>query len=103
MRGMSNIQKAPCARAKFERETCILFNEADPAASVFTCNQALARKLKSFAEEYEGFRFIKEDTELGEYFFEVPKRYVTIRRPVFMSEEQREASAKRLASYRTPS
>lgn len=75
-----------------ERETIILFNEAEPDAQVYTCNGRLRRRLEELAEKgIEGVSFIKADDYSVTYT--VPKKLVKINAPRLprpMSEEQKE-------------
>lgn len=84
-----------------ERETIIIYNEAEPMATVFTCNKALTKKLKQMALEREDTTLIKEDIYGGE--FVLPKRFVAINKPRVMTDEQMKDAVergKRLASMR---
>ena len=67
---------------KQERETVIAFNEADPLASIWTASERVYRKLKK-----QGYEPV-EDTERSARF-EVPKKRVSIRRPVIITEERK--------------
>ena len=75
-----------------ERETVILFNEAEPTASVYTCNGRIRRRLEELAEKgIEGINFVRSDDYSVTYT--VPKKLIKIsapRLPRPMSEEQKE-------------
>jgi hypothetical protein len=78
-----------------ERETIIVFNERDPAATVSTCNRALINRLNGFAEQFDEIKALKED-EYGAEFI-VPKNLVLVRKPRVISEEIRKAMSERMS------
>ena len=84
-----------------ERETVILFNEADPTASVYTHNAALRRRLAALAAERPteciAVRFNEED---GAAEYTVPKKWVKINPTRNVSEIQRLALAANLDKAR---
>ncbi len=67
-----------------ERETVIVFNEADSSASVWTASESVYRRLKK-----QGYEPV-EDTERSARF-EVPKKRVSIRKPIAISKKRLEA------------
>ncbi len=69
---------------KQERETIIAFNEADPSASVWTASESVYRRLKK-----QGYEPV-EDTERSATF-EIPKKCVSIRKPIATSKKQLKA------------
>lgn len=72
-----------------ERETVILFNEAEPTASVYTCNERIRRRLEELAEKgVEGINFVRSDDYSVTYT--VPKKLIKISAPRQVSKEQRE-------------
>ena len=77
----------------YERETIITYNEADKTAQVYTCNNALIRKLDNLCAESKEFLIVREDEYSKTY--ELPKKYVSIRAPYKMSEEQRKKLSER--------
>lgn len=80
-----------------ERETIILFNEAEPDAQVYTCNGRIRRKLEELAEKgIEGVSFVKADDYSVTYT--VPKKLVKISVPRQVSKEQREQLLQNLNS-----
>lgn len=85
----------------FEKETSILYTEAESTAEICTYNKALASRLEKLAVEYpdecvECNRFGRDD--LCKYI--VPKKWIKVSPPKKMSEEQRQAAAERLKKYR---
>lgn len=81
-----------------ERETVILYSDADDTASIFTRNVALANKLAKMAEEHDEVKVTLDDGYSVE--FELPKRLVSIRAPRTLSDEQRERAIAQLAAAR---
>jgi len=72
-----------------ERETIILFNEADDTASVDTCNPALIRKLdKQIALQENGPIALLHEDEFGKRYL-IPKSWVKVQFPRTLSPEQR--------------
>ena len=43
---------------KQERETVIVFNEAEKTAEVYTCSQSMIRKMDALVAEYDSFSFL---------------------------------------------
>ena len=54
---------------KYEKETIILFNEAEDQVNVFTYNVSLKRRLANFSRQYPGFINKIRHTALLIYFF----------------------------------
>ncbi len=80
----------------YERETMVNFNEAESAASVYTHNKALRRRLAQLAQERpEECRLVKITRwgEAAEYC--IPKSWVKIKPPRILTEEQRLALVER--------
>jgi hypothetical protein len=67
---------------KFERETIVNFNEAEPYASIWTASEPMYRKLLKL-----GYEPIEGSDRSAT--FEVPKRLVAIRKPRKISEASR--------------
>ena len=40
-----------CKLTKYEKETIILFNEAEPTANIYTYNKALQNRLAKFSKQ----------------------------------------------------
>lgn len=78
---------------KYERETVITYNDEEDAATVYTCNAALIRKLDSFCLKSPLFNKAKSDSESATYTF--PKKCVSIRLPRTLTEEKRAEMALR--------
>ena len=80
--------------SNYERETIINYNEAEGRASVYTCNQALRRKLEKLAQERPDechlFKVSHEDQAV-EYY--IPKSWVKVTPSRILSDERRAAMA----------
>ncbi len=81
---------------RLERETVINFNEVESTASIWTASRPMYRKLKKLGFQPE------EDNERSATF-KIPKRCVSIRKPVILSDAQikaRQKAGKALAKAR---
>lgn len=77
--------------SNIEKETIILFNDAEDTASVYTCNNSLKNKLDRFCSESQEFSRVREDEYSKTY--KVPKKCVKIYKPLVISEETRQKMA----------
>lgn len=80
-------------RSGVERETIILYNQAEGEASVYSFDPKLLRKLGKLAQKYPEEISLKKDHGGGAYTYVVPKECVLIREPY--SKERREAARQR--------
>ena len=64
---------------KVERETVVVFNEAEPNAELYTCSQAMMRRMDELVRNYDGFLEAKRDEVSKTYIF--PKKYFKVRKP----------------------
>ena len=72
----------------YERETVILFNEAEGMAIVNTANSALSRRLAELAESRPGeVIFKKSNPPFVEY--EVPKKWIKVNPSRVLSEQEK--------------
>lgn len=81
-----------------ERETIIVMNEAENTMEITTWSQPMVRKVRTIAASH--------GAEVEEINYEgvratLPKKALTLRKPVRQSEEQKRASAERLRSLQT--
>lgn len=80
--------------ARSEQETIILFNAAEPDATVYTRDKAIMRKFDALVVEFpEVYKCIKV-TDIDKTY-SMPKEYVSYRKPRHLSEEQRAAARER--------
>lgn len=78
-----------------ERETIICFNEQESTARVFTYNRKMSNYLREQASDPQTSCRLLDDNLNGGLTFEVPKKWVKVRRPRQISEEQRAEMAAR--------
>jgi len=72
-----------------ERETVILFNEAQSTAEIETHNAAMKRRLDAIRQKHpEDITLVRRDSSANTYTF--PKSWVKIHPPRNVSEKQRE-------------
>ena len=84
---------------KYERETIIIGNDAEPTVNISTYQAVWIRRLLRLDERCpDDVKIIKQTDDYIEV--DVPKRFLKVSPPRFVSEEQREASKKRLQEYR---
>ena len=82
---------------RYEQETIINFNAEEKTATLYTRDPAVMRKVDALVIEYpDTFKCIGE-TDIDKTY-EMPKSAVTYRKPRHLSEEQREASRRRIES-----
>ena len=80
---------------RYEQETIINFNAADKTAELYTRDPAIIRQLDSLVTEYpDTFKCVGE-TDIDKTYV-MPKIAVTYRKPRRLTEEQREASRRRI-------
>lgn len=75
--------------SNYERETVILFNEADREAGIFTYNEALKKQLGALCESHPGQVRRTEDNGCGGLTFALPKKWLKITPPRILSEAQK--------------
>ena len=72
-----------------ERETIVLYNEAEAAASIYTHNTALCKQLSELCVAYPEQVRQTADNGYGGISFELPKKWVRITPPRVLSPAQR--------------
>lgn len=85
--------------SKYEKETVINFNDAEKIVYLSTSQDYMKRRIKKLAEEHPNEVKITSEDQYT-IIAELPKKYVKVSPPRFISEEQRIASAERLKKYR---
>ena len=79
-----------------ERETVITYNEQEKTAVVYTCNPVLKRKLDGLtAARPDECKLLRRFPDGVGVEYEVPKKWVKVSPPRFVSEETRAALAER--------
>lgn len=81
--------------SNIERETVILFNEAEDTVSVYTFNPTLKRKLGDFSEKYPAICKKTAEDSLGSVTYSVAKDRLSISLRAPLSEEKKEALRER--------
>ena len=78
-----------------EQETIINYNAAEQTATVYTRDKTVMRRLDALVIEYpDHYRLIGE-TDIDKTY-EMPKSFVSYRKPRRLSDEQREAARTRV-------
>lgn len=83
---------------KYEQETIFNYNQEEKTASCYTHDPSLIRKLDKLAENDEAIIVVREGDGWKEY--NLPKKYLKVRPPRKLSDEQREEMANRMKSMR---
>ena len=78
---------------KYEMETIYNYNQEEPLASCYTMDRALIRRLDALAEKHKEITLLRTGEGMREYTF--PKKWIKVRAPKELSDEQRENMAKR--------
>lgn len=82
-----------------EKETVIVLNEAENKALISTSQDWMKNKFRKMAEEDPNNVIITQEDE-SIMFVQVPKKYVKVRIPRKLSDEQRAAATERLLKFR---
>ena len=75
-----------------EQETIILFNDEEQTATVETCNKAWKNKMRAICAQNAECFLISADERCERYL--IPKKWVKVRVPKKLSEEQRQKMQK---------
>lgn len=78
---------------RFEQETVILYNNAEPFATIDTCDPVLINRLDTLAEKSSAITR-ENKTEYGARY-QIPKRYLSVKLPRQLSDERRAELANR--------
>ena len=79
---------------KEERETIILFNEAEPTATVYTCNTQIKKRLAELSLKTSDVYQEKEDKYSQTYT--IPKKIIRFAFPRELSEKEKQKRALKL-------
>ena len=75
--------------SRIERETVILYNEAEATAEIETCNNAMKRRLEAIRKKHpEQISLVRRDDYADTYIF--PKSWVKLIPPRKATAKQRE-------------
>ena len=78
--------------SKYEKETIILFNEAEQEASIYTFNADLKRRLAEFSKKYPLLCRLEKATPEGSVTYVLDKSRLSIRLVPPYSEDRRAAA-----------
>ena len=92
-----------CRPTKYERETIVLFNEAEDTANIYTYNTALKNRLAKFSKENPNCAKLITEYPCGAVAYEVDKKRLSIRFTSPYSEERREKARKYAKEHSTVS
>ena len=78
---------------KYEKETIILFNEAEDTSSIYTYNTGLKKRLAAFSRKYPDLCHLEKSNDLGGVTYLMDKSRLSIRfLPHYSEERRRKAS-----------
>ena len=80
---------------RYEQETVINFNAGDQTATLYTRDPTVMRKVDALVIEYPDIYKCIGKTDIDKTY-ELPKSFVSYRKPRKLSEEQREAARQRI-------
>jgi hypothetical protein len=81
--------------SRYEQETVINFNADEQTATLYTRDSVIIRRIDALVSEFpEVYRCIKA-TEYDKTY-EMPKSYISYRKPRKLTEEQREQARRRM-------
>lgn len=80
--------------ARTEQESIILFNAAEPIATVYTRDKVVMKQLDSLVSEFPDVYKCIKVTDIDKTY-SMPKKYVSYRKPRKLSAEQRDAARER--------
>lgn len=83
--------------ARIEKETIVSFNDEYPCATIYTCNASLSKKLRTLSEKFPSESILTRQDE-NSITCTVPKSWVKVKPPRFMSDDQKAKAAERLTS-----
>lgn len=92
-----------CRPTKYERETIVLFNEAEVTANIYTYNTALKNRLAKFSKENPNCARLITEYPCGAVAYEIDKKRLSIRFTSPYSEERREKARKYAKEHNTVS
>lgn len=83
---------------KYEQETILRYDQAEPDACCFVSDPSLIRKLDEMSAEREEVTCVRRGDGWGDY--RIPKSWIKIRPPKQLSDEQRAKLADRMREVR---
>ena len=85
---------------RYEQETIINFNAEDKTATLYTRDPAVMRKVDALVIEYPDTYKCIGETDIDKTY-EMPKSFVSYRKPRRLSEEQREVARERAKALKS--
>ena len=80
--------------SKYEMETIVNYNADDQTATLYTRDPAIMRKIDALVIEFPDIYKCIGETDIDKTY-EMPKSYVSYRRPRKLTEEQRKNAVER--------
>ena len=78
-----------------EQETIINYNAGEQTASVYTRDKTVMRRLDALVIDFPDYYRLIGETDIDKTY-EMPKSFVSYRKPRRLSDKQREAARKRI-------
>lgn len=78
-----------------EQETIVNYNAAEQTATVYTRDRAVMRRLDGLTRDYPDQYRLIDETDIDKTY-EMPKTLINYRKPMSITEEQREAARERM-------
>ena len=82
-----------------EQETIVNYNAAEQTATVYTRDKTVMRRLDALVIDFPDYYRLIGETDIDKTY-EMPKSFVSYRKPRRLSNEQREAARVRLKSVK---
>lgn len=80
---------------RYEQETVINFNAAEPEATITTRDKSVMRKLDKLTQQYPDIYKVVSETDMDKTY-SLPKSCVSYRKPRRLTDEQREQARERM-------
>lgn len=83
-----------------EQETIVNYNAAEQTATVYTRDKTVMRRLDALVIDFPDYYRLIGETDIDKTY-EMPKSFVSYRKPRRLSDEQRESARKRMEHLKT--
>lgn len=83
-----------------EQETIVNYNAAEQIATVYTRDKTVMRRLDALVIDFPDYHRLIGETDIDKTY-EMPKFFVSYRKPRRLSEEQREAARERVKALKS--
>ena len=81
-----------------EQETIVNYNAAEQTATVYTRDRAVMRRLDGLTRDFPDQYRLIDETDIDKTY-EMPKSLINYRKPMRLSEGQREAAGERMRRH----